>query len=186
MTRADVPFPPFPTNFSCYKETEEELLVPPGRQPWRCTMVSASVAGPARFCLGMSSEPGKSGPTPAGPRHSAGSQSPAAPQPCQPRPRLCPSGPRPHMQGCVLFLTPSSNVTEMSSDQEKCSPNNSASTGASVLAPTLPPHFLYFFALIAEEGFLISSCYSLEFCIQMFISFLFSFAFHFSSSHSYL
>jgi len=33
--------------------------------------------------------------------------------------------------------------------------------------------FLYFFALIAEEGFLISSCYSLELCIQMFISFLF-------------
>ena len=38
--------------------------------------------------------------------------------------------------------------------------------------------FLYFFALIAEEGFLISSCYSLELCIQMFISFPFSFAFH--------
>ena len=37
--------------------------------------------------------------------------------------------------------------------------------------------FLYFFALIAEEGFLISSCYSLELCIQMFVSFLFSFAF---------
>ena len=37
--------------------------------------------------------------------------------------------------------------------------------------------FLYFFPLIAEEGFLISSCYSLELCIQMFISFLFSFAF---------
>ena len=34
--------------------------------------------------------------------------------------------------------------------------------------------FLYFFALIAEEGFLISSYYSLELCIQMFISFLFS------------
>src|SRR5574342_558162 len=32
--------------------------------------------------------------------------------------------------------------------------------------------FLYFFALIAEEGFLISSCCSLELCIQMFISFL--------------
>ena len=32
--------------------------------------------------------------------------------------------------------------------------------------------FLYFFALIAEEGFLISSCYSLEFCIQMGIAFL--------------
>ena len=39
--------------------------------------------------------------------------------------------------------------------------------------------FLYFFALITEEGFLISSCYSLELCIQMLISFLFSFAFHF-------
>ena len=27
--------------------------------------------------------------------------------------------------------------------------------------------FLYFFALIAEEGLLISPCYSLELCIQM-------------------
>ena len=36
--------------------------------------------------------------------------------------------------------------------------------------------FLCFFALIAEEGFLISLCYSLELCIQMLISFLFSFA----------
>ena len=27
--------------------------------------------------------------------------------------------------------------------------------------------FLYFFALIIEEGFLISPCYSLELCIQM-------------------
>ena len=33
--------------------------------------------------------------------------------------------------------------------------------------------FLYFFALIAEEGFLVSFCCSLELCIQMFISFLF-------------
>ena len=41
--------------------------------------------------------------------------------------------------------------------------------------------FLYFFALITEEGFLISLCYSLELCIQMGISFLFSFAFSFSS-----
>ena len=31
-------------------------------------------------------------------------------------------------------------------------------------------------AVIAEEGFLISPCYSLEFCIQMLVSFLFSFA----------
>ena len=41
-------------------------------------------------------------------------------------------------------------------------------------------------ALISEEGFLISPCYSLELCIQMLISFLFSCAFFFSSFHSYL
>ena len=44
----------------------------------------------------------------------------------------------------------------------------------------------YFLALITEEGCLISPCYSLEICIQMDMSFLFSFAFHFSSFHSYL
>ena len=37
--------------------------------------------------------------------------------------------------------------------------------------------FLYFFALITEEGFLISPCYSLELCIQMLMSFLSPFAF---------
>ena len=37
--------------------------------------------------------------------------------------------------------------------------------------------FLYFFALITEEGFLISPCYSLELCIQIVLFFLFSFAF---------
>ena len=36
--------------------------------------------------------------------------------------------------------------------------------------------FVYFFALITEEGFLISPCYYLELCIQMGISFLLSFA----------
>ena len=41
--------------------------------------------------------------------------------------------------------------------------------------------FLYFFALIIEDGFLISPCYSLELCIQMLVSFLFSFAFGFFS-----
>ena len=46
--------------------------------------------------------------------------------------------------------------------------------------------FCYIFALITEEGFLISPCYSLELCIQVGISFLFSFAFCFSSFHSYL
>ena len=39
--------------------------------------------------------------------------------------------------------------------------------------------FLYFFALIIEEGFLISPCCSLELCVQMGISFLFSLAFSF-------
>ena len=34
--------------------------------------------------------------------------------------------------------------------------------------------FLYVFALITEEGFLTSPGYSLELCIQMGISFLFS------------
>ena len=34
--------------------------------------------------------------------------------------------------------------------------------------------FLYLFALITEEGFLIPPCSSLELCIQMGISFLFS------------
>ena len=46
--------------------------------------------------------------------------------------------------------------------------------------------FLYFFALITEEGFLISPCYSLELYIQMGVSFLFSFAFHVFSFLSYL
>ena len=46
--------------------------------------------------------------------------------------------------------------------------------------------FFYFFALIAEEVFLISPCYSLELCIQMSIAFLFSFAFYVSSFLSYL
>ena len=41
--------------------------------------------------------------------------------------------------------------------------------------------FISFFAVITEEHFLIFPCYSLEFCIQMGISFLFSFAFSFSS-----
>ena len=40
--------------------------------------------------------------------------------------------------------------------------------------------------MITEEGFLIFPCYSLELCIQMLISLFFSFAFRFSSFHSYL
>ena len=37
--------------------------------------------------------------------------------------------------------------------------------------------FLYFFALVTEEGFFISPYYSFELCIQTGLSFLFSFAF---------
>jgi len=44
--------------------------------------------------------------------------------------------------------------------------------------------FLYFFVLITEESFLISPCYSLELCIQMGVSFIFSSAFLFSSFHN--
>ena len=43
--------------------------------------------------------------------------------------------------------------------------------------------FLYFFALITEEGFLISLCYSMELCIQMGISFLFTFCLLLLSFH---
>ena len=46
--------------------------------------------------------------------------------------------------------------------------------------------FLYFFALVTEEGFLIPPCYSLELCSQMGISFLFFFDFSFSSFLTYL
>ena len=39
--------------------------------------------------------------------------------------------------------------------------------------------FLYFFAVITEEGFCLSPCYSLELCSQVGISFVSYFAFHF-------
>ena len=42
--------------------------------------------------------------------------------------------------------------------------------------------FFYFFALITEEGFLISPCYSLKLCIQMDVSFLFSFVWSWNSN----
>ena len=50
------------------------------------------------------------------------------------------------------------------------------------------PHsivFLYWLALITQEGFLISPCFSLELCIQRGVSFLSSFVFCFSSFLSY-
>ena len=45
--------------------------------------------------------------------------------------------------------------------------------------------FFYLFALITEEGFLISPCYFLDLCFQMAVSFHFSFAFSFSSFLGY-
>ena len=54
----------------------------------------------------------------------------------------------------------------------KCSIDISNFLKRSLIFPILL--FSSFFALITEEGFLISPCYSLELCIQMGISFLFS------------
>ena len=59
----------------------------------------------------------------------------------------------------------------------KCSPGISNFLEISSLSHSIV--FLYFFALVTKEGFLISPCYSLELCIQIGISFLFSFAFNF-------
>ena len=42
------------------------------------------------------------------------------------------------------------------------------------------------YTLVTEEGFLIFPCYSLKLCIQMGLSFPFSFAFYLSSFLSYL
>ena len=53
----------------------------------------------------------------------------------------------------------------------------------SPLVPT-PWTPTYATTLIAEEGFLIAPCYSLELAIHMLISFLFSLAFSFSFFHS--
>ena len=61
----------------------------------------------------------------------------------------------------------------------KCSLGISNYLKGSLVFPILL--FSCFFALIAQERFLISPCYSLEPCIQMGISFLVSFAFCFSS-----
>ena len=58
-----------------------------------------------------------------------------------------------------------------------CSPGISNFLEISSLSHSIV--FLYFFALVTKEGFLISPCYSLELCIQIGISFLFSFAFNF-------
>ena len=49
---------------------------------------------------------------------------------------------------------------------------------------SFPFYYFPLFAVITEEGFLISPCYSLELCIQTRISFLFSFAFCSEKRHA--
>ena len=80
---------------------------------------------------------------------------------------------------CHLFLISSASVLYWAHLCMKCS------LGISNFLEEISSLFhsivlLYFFACITEEGFLISPSYSMELCIQMGISFLFSFAFHFS------
>ena len=61
----------------------------------------------------------------------------------------------------------------------KCSFGNSSFL-EEISSLSHPIAFLYFFALITAKAFLITLSYSLELCIQMGMSFLFSFAFRFS------
>ena len=93
---------------------------------------------------------------------------------------------------CHLFLKPSASVRSipfLSLIEPTFAWNVPLVSLIFLKRPLVFPYsiiFLYFFALITEEGFLISPCYSLELCIQTGVSFLFSFAFSFSSFLSYL
>ena len=87
---------------------------------------------------------------------------------------------------CYLFLVSSSSVRSIPFLSfncahlcMKCSPGISNFL-EEISSLSHSAAFLYFLALITEEGFLVSPCYSLELCIQMGISFLFSFSFSFS------
>ena len=86
---------------------------------------------------------------------------------------------------CHLFLISSASILYRAHLCKKCSLGISNFL-EEISSPSHSIFFLYFFALITEEGFLISPCYSLELLIQMGISFLFSFVFCFSSLLSYL
>ena len=88
------------------------------------------------------------------------------------------------MYSCQIFLTSCASVRSIlfvlyvAHLCMKCSLGISNSLEEiSILSHSIV--FLYLFALVTEEGFLISPCFSLELCIQMGISFLFSFAFSF-------
>ena len=89
------------------------------------------------------------------------------------------------MCSCHLFLVFSASVSSISFLSFWDHPSLKCSLGICSFLEEISSFshsiiFLSFFALITEEGFFISPCYSLELCIQMGISFLFSFAFHFS------
>jgi len=82
---------------------------------------------------------------------------------------------------CHLFLVSSASVRSITS-LSFIEPNFAQNVPlVSLIFLKRPLVFPILFALITEEGFLISLCYSLQLCIQMGISFLFFFAFHFSS-----
>ena len=65
--------------------------------------------------------------------------------------------------------------------QQKYGEGNGTPLQYSCLENPMDVVFVYFCPLFTEEGFLISPCYSLELCIQMGISLLFSFAFSLTS-----
>ena len=91
---------------------------------------------------------------------------------------------------CHLFLISSASVSSIPflSFIEPIFARNVPLVSLIFLRSLVFPILLFssIFALVTEEGFLISPCYSLELCIQMGISSLFSFAFRFPSFHSYL
>ena len=91
-----------------------------------------------------------------------------------------------HMKQCCSssLVIAAAAAKSLQSCPTLCDPIDTSPPGSAISSLPYSVVFLYFFALITEEGFLISSCYSLELCIQMLISFLFSFAFHSSFFHS--
>lgn len=128
------PSPPFTATFPCFKETQEELLVPPDRRPWRCTMVLASAAELEGYPLGRSSAPGKSDSS-----SKAGPQSQAAQWPCQYQtlpPPLWSLAPHPGL--CSFSDTKCQCQLRFNQARKKCSPNNSDSSDSP--PPTFPHH----------------------------------------------
>ena len=90
------------------------------------------------------------------------------------------------MYSCHLFLISSASVRSIPFLSFWVHVCMKCSLGISNFLEEISCLSILFFALIPEEVFVISPCYSLEFCIQMGISFLLSCAFPFSSFHSYL